>query len=322
MRQMTIALLCAGLIGGVVQANNTAPKVPPKGKITSVMTQMILVPASRVQSVPLGVRDQVTKVNMKDFRIMKSEVTGALWSDVYVWAIEKGYKFQHIGEHAGTGKPITRISWNDAIVWANAYSEKSAFTPVYRTNKHVLKDAHRVKAVDVVVVPSANGYQLPTHKQWELAARWIGKTKPTRGMLKEHAISASGVYWTPAGYASGAMISIHEDIPEYNGTFEVASFVRQKDFPKNAQLMPQNSDRTVCTKRSNALKICDMSGNALEWGSTVKRNEHGEGIATVFGGHEANDLSALGVESVSTSDYYKTNQAYKGIGFRLVRNVP
>ncbi|MCL1818795.1 MAG: formylglycine-generating enzyme family protein, partial [Spirochaetaceae bacterium] len=71
------------------------------------------------------------------------EVTYELWYTVRVWAETHGYSFQNKGweggKNTGGGKPsgfgknlpVTGISWRDAIVWCNAYSEMSGFSPVY-----------------------------------------------------------------------------------------------------------------------------------------------------------------------------------------------
>jgi hypothetical protein len=143
MKRMGIAIVCVGMVGsgGLVQAMNTAkpvkyvnPSVKPlkTGTITPVMTTMIRVAASKMLKVPLGVFDKTREVNLPDFEIGKTEVTGALWSKVYNWAIMKGYTFEYEGTNVGTGKPVTRVSWYDVIVWTNAYSEIEGLVPVYR----------------------------------------------------------------------------------------------------------------------------------------------------------------------------------------------
>ena len=63
---------------------------------------------------------------------------GCSFHTVYKWAVTNGYSFANEGE---TGpdetdfaeeekyRPVTMISWRDAIVWCNAYSQMSNLEP-------------------------------------------------------------------------------------------------------------------------------------------------------------------------------------------------
>jgi formylglycine-generating enzyme required for sulfatase activity len=93
-------------------------------------------------------------VTLSPFKIAKYETTYQLWKEVYDWAAAHGYSFAHEGKEgypftgnseAGKGtdsalwtaaekrsRPATWcITWRDAIVWCNAYSEMSGKAPVY-----------------------------------------------------------------------------------------------------------------------------------------------------------------------------------------------
>ena len=313
MKRMAISAVCVGMIGsgGLVQAMNTSKPVnlvAINSKTGTVMPEMIHVPASKIASLPLGETDNITKVNMSDFMIGKAEVTEALWINVYNWAIRNGYTFANKGANIATSKPVTSVSWYDAIIWANARSEKEGLQPVYRgnKNKNVLKNANDENALDKVLWVSKNsGYQLPTATQWQLAARFLGTAKPKNGSLVKDTIDTKGkdgkmYYWTPSDYASGA----NKDVNNETETARVAWFFRK-------------ITREVCSKALNVLQICDMSGNVGEWQFTAF-----ESAPLIYreirGGSYNNIRSLLTVSFVDSRDPSNINM---DLGFRLAKNV-
>ena len=83
---------------------------------------------------------------MAPYYIGAYEVTYELWYTVRCWGQSNGYSFAGLGREGNDGtdgadptsdqrEPVTMVSWRDAAVWCNAYSEMSGYTPCYYTSR-------------------------------------------------------------------------------------------------------------------------------------------------------------------------------------------
>jgi formylglycine-generating enzyme required for sulfatase activity len=184
-----------------------------------------------------GVFVEGRMVDIDSFAMAKYETTQDLWFAVQEWALEEGYQFQNkknVPNEANKNKPVAGISWRDALVWCNAYSEMAELEPVYYYPTvdpgNILKDSRTANAAacnGAVMDKTKTGFRLPTEVEREFAARGGDPGRVDWMYMYAGSDNADAVAW-------------------YHGN---SAFALQEAGKKNA----------------NYLGIYDLSGNVQEW---------------------------------------------------------
>jgi formylglycine-generating enzyme len=291
-----------------------------------------------VKKFKTGKDDSVIAVVDKAFWIAENEITYEQWRIVYDWACDPSrggsrYYFYNSGGRGGhlendlfqpykTGHerdPVTTISWRDAVVWCNAFTEycnemkiiNKKLLCVYYKNS-VMSDPIRDSrdaafAVRENTEPGScdnpfvnndvNGFRLPKSIEWEFAAKYIEDKNNNGDIIDE------GEYY-PGSHVSGDISGSC-----YSEKGAVSSMVTYYAwFFANSS----NSTHAVTAKKPNAVGLFDMSGNVWEWCVDSRG-----GLRVIRGGSWYDTASAIQIGYVgSSASYYK----YDNLGIRVVRS--
>ncbi len=194
------------------------------------------------------------RVRVAPFAIGTHEVTQAQFEAVM------GY---NPSLNRGPEHPVERVSWYDAVRFANALSSRDGFEPAYVTDPFE----------GYVLDPSGDGYRLPTEAEWEYAARGGTTTDTYGGPVHPEGVPQpflDDIAWYGGGDGPHETRPVGQKLPNAYGLYDVIGNVFEWT---DAAFLPypggEIDPSTPGAREGARLKV--LRGGAMDTGATASR---------------------------------------------------
>ena len=183
------------------------------------------------------------RVETLGYLLDRTEVTRVLWAEVAAWSLTNGYDLDPAApSETLRTHPVVNVSWESALKWCNARSEREGLAPCYWRDGVPLRIG-TAEGVDWDRL--AAGYRLPTEAEWEKAARGGIPDRRFPWAGDDEIKHARANYYSFEGYSydTSPTRSFHPDCD-----------------PATPPLT-----RPVASFAANGYGLHDMAGNVWEW---------------------------------------------------------